>query len=138
MMDVHLKIGMGLFFLLAAVLSVVMIAAMVTRNSKNGERMRLIKQASSGRWLLTVMAGTAFLGLCLGVFIIMVSMRHEMKPETAVALFSSVLLIVQGVYKDYFRRDTNGSHTDEDDGGHNDSSNAGHTASNDRGPGETG
>ena len=122
MVGVHLKIGMGLLFLLVSLLAIVIAATLVTKGSKNGERMRMIRQATSGRWLLTVMAGTAFLGLCLGVFIILVSMRHNMKPETAVALFSSVLLIIQGVYKDYFRRDTNGSHTDEDDGGHADDS----------------
>lgn len=113
MSAIHVKLGMGLLFLLVSILAVVVTAALVTRNSANGERRRLIKQATSGRWLLTVMAGVAFLGLSLGVFIILISMRHSMKPETGVALFSSVLLIIQGVYKDYFRRDGGGEENDK-------------------------
>ena len=123
MSAVTMKISFSLLFLLVSAIAVVVAATLITRNSKNGERTRLIKQATSGRWLLTVMAGMAFLGLAFGVFVIMVSMRHQMKPETAVALFSAVLLIIQGVYKDYFRRDEGGKHRDdenpEDAGGGN-------------------
>jgi hypothetical protein len=101
----HIKLGMGLLFLLVSIIAVVVAATLMTRNSKNGERLRLIKQGTSGRWLLTVGAMISFLGLSLGVFVILVSLRHKLEPETAVALFTAVLLISQGVYKDYFRRD---------------------------------
>ena len=91
-----------------SVIAMVVAAALVTRNSKNGERARLIGQATSGRWLLTVGAMLAFLGLSLSVFILLVSSRHSIEPATAVALFSSILLVIQGVYKDYLRRSGDG------------------------------
>jgi len=113
MSPVTLKIALSLLFLLVGGIAAVVAAILVTRNSKNGERTRLIKQTTSGRWLLTVGAMVAFLGLSFGVFIVLVSLRHQIKPETAVTLFCAVLLIIQGVYKDYFRRDANGQHRDE-------------------------
>jgi len=115
MSSIHVKLGMGLLFLLVSIIAVVVAAALVTKNSKNGERARLISQASSGRWLLTVGAMLAFLGLSMGVFILLISARHQLTAATVVALFSNVLLIIQGVYKDYFRRNGNGSHRDDED-----------------------
>lgn len=110
MSPIHIKLGMGLSFLLISIIAVIVAATMITRGSKNGERLRMIKQVTSAKWLLTVGAMISFLGLSLGVFIILVSMRYKMEPATAVALFANVLLIVQGVYKDYFSRKK-----DEDD-----------------------
>jgi len=113
MSGMHIKLGMGLLFLLVSIIAIVVAAALITKGSKNGERLRMIKQATSGRWLLTVGAMMSFLGLSLGVFIVLVSMRYQLNTATAVALFSNVLLIIQGVYKDYFRRDGNGNHRDD-------------------------
>ncbi len=108
------KVMMSMLFAGVSFAALVVAIHVTLKKNMNGERMRLVKQATSGRWLLTVMAGLAFLGLCMAVFIVLVCQRHELKPETAVALFSAVLLIIQGVYKDYFRRDSNGKHRDEE------------------------
>ena len=63
---------------------------------------RITTQFTSGRWLLTVMAGTSFLVFSLALAYIMYRQKIEFKPETIVAMFSSLLLVIQGVYKDYF------------------------------------
>ena len=63
---------------------------------------RLASQFSSGRWLLTVTAGLAFLSFSLATAYVILKQRAEYKPETIVAMFSGLLLLIQGVYKDYF------------------------------------
>jgi len=75
---------------------------------------RFISQVTSGRWLLTVTAGAAFFGFALAVCWVIVSLRATLKPETIVGMFSALLLVIQGCYKDYFtRQDRNGKHPDE-------------------------
>jgi len=113
MSPMMMKAAFSGLFLLAALAALIVAITLAVKKSTNGERKRFISQATSGRWLLTLFAGAAFLMLVLATFLILVSMRHAMKPETAVALFSAVLLIIQGVYKDYFQRDRNGKHQDD-------------------------
>jgi len=75
---------------------------------------RFVSQATSGRWLLTVTAGIAFFLFCLATSAVLWSMRGKLEAETVVALFSALLLVIQGCYKDYFSRtDRNGKHPDE-------------------------
>lgn len=77
---------------------------------------RVLAQITSGRWILTVMAGAAFFGFCVAIALVVYKSRTQFKPETIVAMFSTALLVIQGVYKDYFNRDRNGHHPDEDNG----------------------
>ena len=65
---------------------------------------RVVGQLSSGRWILTVLAGWAFFTFCMALGYVMVKQRTEFKPETLVAMFSALLLVIQGVYKDYFHK----------------------------------
>ena len=74
---------------------------------------RFVAQATSGRWILTVLAGAAFFAFCISLAYVVVKQRVQFKPETIVAMFSAVLLVIQGVYKDYFQRDRNGHNADE-------------------------
>jgi hypothetical protein len=66
---------------------------------------RFIDQATSGRWLLTVMAGVAFGCFCLSICVVIISYRASFKPEAIVGLFGTLMLVIQGCYKDYFHRD---------------------------------
>ena len=66
---------------------------------------RFVSQVTSGRWILTVLAGAAFFGFCVALCFIAVKERADFKPETIVAMFSALLLVIQGVYKDYFNRE---------------------------------
>ena len=75
---------------------------------------RLVSQATSGRWILTVLAGGAFFLFSFALALVFIKERADFKPETIVAMFSALLLVIQGVYKDYFNRDRNGHHPDED------------------------
>lgn len=74
---------------------------------------RFVSQATSGRWILTILAGGSFFLFCLALSLVVYKSRAQFKPETIVAMFSAVLLVIQGVYKDYFNRDRNGKHPDE-------------------------
>jgi len=77
---------------------------------------RFVHQATSGRWILTVLAGASFFLFSIGLAYVIVKQRVEFKPETLVAMFSALLLVIQGVYKDYFSKNTDGEKTDSDDG----------------------
>ena len=63
---------------------------------------RLVSQGTSGRWLLTVLAGMSFAAFSIVLAYVIAKQRAEFKPETLVAMFSALLLVVQGVYKDFF------------------------------------
>lgn len=80
---------------------------------------RLVGQLSSGRWILTVLAGWAFFGFAICLSYVILKQRTEFKPETLVAMFSALLLVIQGVYKDYFHKngDTNGDSGNDDENG---------------------
>lgn len=65
---------------------------------------RFSLQLSSGKWILTVLAGIAFSAFSMGLVYIMIKQRGDFKSETLVAMFSSLLLVIQGVYKDYFNK----------------------------------
>ena len=71
---------------------------------------RLVAQGTSGRWILTVLAGWAFFIFAACLSYVMLKQRAEFKPETLVSMFSSLLLIIQGVFKEYFSKngDSNG------------------------------
>lgn len=75
---------------------------------------RVVSQMSSGRWILTVLAGAAFFVFSIAIAYVIVKQRIEFKPETLVAMFSALLLVVQSVYHLYFNKDGNG---DSQDGG---------------------
>jgi hypothetical protein len=70
---------------------------------------RVVTQSTSGRWILTVLAGWAFFAFCMVFGYVMVKQRMEFKPETLVAMFSALLLVIQGVYKDYFNKNGDGN-----------------------------
>jgi len=78
---------------------------------------RVVRQFSSGRWILTVLAGWAFFLFSVGIVYVIVKQRAEFKPETIVAMFSALLLVVQGVYHLYFNK--NGEDSEPQDGGGN-------------------
>lgn len=65
---------------------------------------RVLGQITSARWLLAVMAGVAFVMFCVAVALTILAQKETFKPETVVALVGSLLLVIQGVYKDYFHR----------------------------------
>jgi hypothetical protein len=65
---------------------------------------RITNQLTSGRWLLTVLAGLAFFAFAGALSYLIIKQRTEFKAETVVAMFSALLLVIQGVYKDYFHR----------------------------------
>jgi high-affinity Fe2+/Pb2+ permease len=75
---------------------------------------RFVAQTTSGRWLLTVMAGIAFLAFSIAVCLVIYNIRTSIKTETIVSMFGMLMLVVQGVYKDYFnRQDRNDINPDE-------------------------
>ena len=53
-----MKIGLSMLFGVVALAALVVAVAIGLKKTMNGERQRLIKQATSGRWLLTVMAAS--------------------------------------------------------------------------------
>ena len=63
----------------------------------------VIGQVMSARWILAVFAGIAFLFFCAAVVVAIISQRMEFKPETIVSILGMLLLVIQGVYKDYFQ-----------------------------------
>jgi hypothetical protein len=69
---------------------------------------RVVSQMSSGRWILTVLAGAAFFAFSIAIAYVIVKQHTEFKPETLVAMFSALLLVVQSVYHLYFNKDGNG------------------------------
>jgi len=80
---------------------------------------RFVNQATSGRWILTILAGTAFFAFSIGLTYVIVKQRVEFKPETLVAMFSALLLVIQGVYKDYFSKNRDDGDEDDDNGNGN-------------------
>lgn len=67
---------------------------------------RVLSQVFSGRWILTVLAGLSYAAFTTAVCYAMYKNPEQFKAETLVAMFSALLLIAQGVYKDYFNRPT--------------------------------
>ena len=74
---------------------------------------RFVSQVTSGRWILTVLAGLAFFAFCLMLVVMGIMLRSQFKAETIVSMFASLLIIIQGVYKDYFYRSRDKAHPDE-------------------------
>lgn len=74
---------------------------------------RLISQASSGRWLLTVMAGMALMMITF-VYCKSIMLRPDIEPQVSgEALFS----IISMVFISYFqKKNGNGQHQDEESG----------------------
>jgi hypothetical protein len=93
---------LGVLFLLSVIGVIVSMIALVFKDT--GSIARVIAQVTSGRWILTVLAGVAFAFLVAGITMVIIATKTQFKPETIVAMFSSVLLVIQGVYKDYFNR----------------------------------
>lgn len=58
---------------------------------------RFVSQATSARWILAVLAGLGFIGFTFTVSVILWSIRSTIKAEAAVAMFSALLLVIQGV-----------------------------------------
>lgn len=78
---------------------------------------RFINQTTSARWILTILAGVSFFAFSMAVAYVILKQRMDFKPETVIAMFSSLLLIIQGVYKDYFHKingDANNSNSSND------------------------
>lgn len=67
-----------------------------------GERFTV--QATSGRWLLTVTVGIVLFIFGLAVAMVIVTQRNKISDTVWMGLFANIMLIVQGVYKDYFAR----------------------------------
>ena len=44
------------------------------------------------------------LAFCASITVCVISQREAFKPETIVSIFGMLLLVIQGVYKDYFHR----------------------------------
>ena len=88
---------------------------------------RFVGQVTSGRWILTVLAGLSFFSFTLALSYVVLKQRAEFKPETLVAMFSALLLVVQGVYKDYFTKGSDGDNVvgGNDDGKGGDKGNGG-------------
>ena len=80
---------------------------------------KFINQVTSGRWILSIIAGIAFFVFSITVSYVIIKTFDAFKPETLIAMFSSLLLVIQSVYKDYFAKldrsngnaDTNGDST---------------------------
>lgn len=83
----------------SALLSVVILTLKDT-----GSISKVLSQVTSARWILTVMAGAAFLLFSIAVFSALIAQKAKVEQETLVAIFGSLLLVIQGVYKDYFNR----------------------------------
>ena len=111
----------GLFWglsVLACVLSVmIMICVMAFKDTHNISK--ILGQILSARWILAVLAGIAFLAFCAAITVAIVSQRMEFKPEVIVSVLGMLLLVIQGVYKDYFHRnrENEGSNNGNGDNG---------------------
>ena len=82
---------------------------------------RLVSQGTSGRWILTILAGFSFFIFAVSLSYVMLKQRTEFKPETLVAMFSSLLLVISNVFKEYFNKNGDGNkpvvEEEPDDGG---------------------
>lgn len=65
----------------------------------------VVNQISSGRWILTILAGISFLLFSMAVAYTIFK-NKEFKPETIVAMFSTVLVVIQNVFNNYFYKPT--------------------------------
>lgn len=77
---------------------------------------KFINQLTSGRWLLTMLAGLAYFIFSVTVSYVIVKTYTQFKPETLVAMFSALLIIATGVYKDYFNKIRDGNGNDSENG----------------------
>ena len=80
---------------------------------------KIANQVTSARWILTVLAGIAFLVFAFTVSYVICRTYTQFKPETLIAMFSALLLVIQGCYKDYFsrgdRQNNNGNDSERKD-----------------------
>jgi hypothetical protein len=74
---------------------------------------RITKQMSSGKWILTVLAGWSFVLFVIAICAIMWSRRTEFTAVILVGLFGQVMLVVQNVFKDYFSKDVEPEESNE-------------------------
>ena len=96
----------GLFLGVVAILALIgVIIMIVTMCFKDpGNIPQVLRQILSARWILAVMAGVSFVAFCAAVAIAMIAQRMDFKPEVIVSVLGMLLLVIQGVYKDYFHR----------------------------------
>jgi len=104
----------GLFLGISVVLALLGVLAMIIimcfKDTANIAP--VLRQVLSARWVLAVLAGVAFVGFCAAIVICIVSLRMQFKPETLISVLGMLLLVIQGVYKDYFNRQRdNGGNT---------------------------
>ena len=96
----------GLFLGISALICILavifMVVIMALKDTKNISV--ILKQILSARWILAVLAGISFLAFCASTTIAVVAQRDAFKPETIVSILGMLLLVIQGVYKDYFHR----------------------------------
>ena len=91
---------LGVSLLICILGIMILLGVLAFRDTKSIAR--VLGQMTSARWILAVMAGVAFVFFCGSVVITIISQRMEFKPETIIAMLGSLLLVIQGVYKDYF------------------------------------
>lgn len=60
---------------------------------------------TSARRFLAVVAGASLLMFSFATALILYANRGALKAETIMALFAAIMLVVQGVYKDYQNKD---------------------------------
>lgn len=103
---------LGISTIICLLSIIFMIVVMALKDTKSISV--ILKQILSARWLLAVLAGISFLAFCAATTIAVVAQRDAFKPETIVSILGMLLLVIQGVYKDYFHRTRSNENTATD------------------------
>lgn len=97
----------GLFLgsaLLAVIIGVmILFGVLAFKDTKSIER--VLSQMTSARWILAVLAvlaGIAFLFFCASLVVGIIAQREKLEVKDIMAMMGLLLLVIQGVYKDYF------------------------------------
>ena len=65
---------------------------------------RFVTQTTSGRWILTVIAGISFLIFSIATAYCVIKRRNDIDTGALITMVMSLLLVVQSVYKDFFHK----------------------------------
>lgn len=94
----------GLFLgsaLLAVIIGVmILFGVLAFKDTKSIER--VLSQMTFARWILAVLAGIAFLFFCASLVVGIIAQREKLEVKDIMAMMGLLLLVIQGVYKDYF------------------------------------